>query len=89
MYGKTHTKETKELIKNSMKKYSNGVGIFDLNNNLIKSFDYAVDLADHLKISKVTVSKYLNKGLVYKKNVLFIYFKIIPFFFILFGIRTC
>jgi group I intron endonuclease len=73
MYGKTHTKETKELIRNGMKKYSNGVGIYDLDNNLIKSFDYAVDLADYLKVSKVTVSKYLNKGLVYNKMY---YFKV-------------
>ncbi|CAG8981751.1 hypothetical protein HYALB_00013232 [Hymenoscyphus albidus] len=37
--------KTKQLIRNSMKKYSNG----------IKSFYYAVDLADQFKISKVTV----------------------------------
>lgn len=50
-----------------------GVGIYDLNNNLIKSFDYATDLANYLNISKVTVSKYLNKGLVYKEMY---YFKV-------------
>ena len=51
MYGKTHTKETKELIRNGMKKYNSGVGIYDLHNSLIKSFNCATDLADHLKVS--------------------------------------
>ena len=49
-----------------LRKYSEGVGIYDLENNLVKSFDYAADLAKYLNISKLTVSKYLNKGLVYK-----------------------
>ena len=40
------------------KKYKNGIGLYDLNNNLLKSFDYASDLASYLNISKVTVSKY-------------------------------
>ncbi len=41
----------------------------------MQSFDYAVDLAKYLKLSKVTVSKYLNKGLLYN-NIY--YFKINP-----------
>lgn len=67
MYGKTHTDKTKQLMKLSKKKYSNGVGIYDLNNNLVKSFDYATDMADYLKVSKVTVGKYINKGLIHNK----------------------
>lgn len=35
-------------------------------NNLIKSFDYASDLATYLNVSKVTVSKYINKGLIFQ-----------------------
>jgi len=73
MYGKQHTKEDKELMRYSKKKYSNGVGIYDIHNNLINSFDYATDLASHLNISKVNLSKYLNKGLVYNKIY---YFKV-------------
>lgn len=41
-------------------KYLNGVGIFDLNNNLIKKFDNNVELAKHLNISKVTVGKWIK-----------------------------
>lgn len=64
MYGKKHTDKTKQLIRLSKKKHSNGVGIYDLNHNLVKSFDYASDMADYLKVSKVTVGKYINKGLI-------------------------
>lgn len=58
MYGKKHTDQTKKLIWLSKKRYEKGVGLYDL--KVIKSFDYASDLADYLKISKVTVSKYLK-----------------------------
>jgi group I intron endonuclease len=74
MYGKTHTNFTKDLMRSKKKKYENGIGLYDLNNNLVKSFDYPLDLANYLNISKVTVSKYLNKGLVYKDKY---YIKII------------
>lgn len=33
---------------------------------MIKRFDYASDLAIYLNVSKVTVSKYINKGLVFQ-----------------------
>jgi group I intron endonuclease len=73
MYGKTHTKQTKGLMRANKRKYPSGVGIYDLNNNLVKSFEYATDLAKYLNVSKVTISKYLNKGLLFK-NIY--YFKI-------------
>ena len=66
MFGKKHSEETRELMRSKKIKYLNGVGIYDLHNNLVKSFVYASDLAIYLKISKVTVSKYINKGLVFK-----------------------
>jgi hypothetical protein len=47
-------------------KYPKDVALYDLSNNLIKSFDYASYLAIYLNRSKVTVSKYMNKGLVFK-----------------------
>jgi group I intron endonuclease len=65
MFGKTHSEKTKDLMRNKKVKYPNGVGIYDLDNNLLKSFDYASDLAIYLNVSKVTVSKYINKGLVF------------------------
>lgn len=57
-----------------MSKYSSGIGIFDLNDNLISKFSNNTELAKHLNISRVTVAKYLNKGLVYKNTY---HFKII------------
>lgn len=71
MYGKIHSKDTKDLMRSRKKKYINGIGLYDLNNNLIKKFDYAADLAKYLNVSKVTVSKYLNKSLVYKNKYYF------------------
>lgn len=58
--------KTRDLMKSKKIKYTNGVGLYDLANKLIKRFDYASDLAKHLNVSKVTVSKYINDGLVYK-----------------------
>jgi group I intron endonuclease len=75
MYGKTHTLQSKNLVRIKRKKYLNGIGMYDLNNNLIKSFDYETDLANYLNISKFNVSKYLNKGLVYNNKY---YFKVNP-----------
>lgn len=57
-------------------KYPNGVGIYDLSNNLVKSFYYASDLAMYLNVSKVTLSKYITKGLVFKDKY---YLRINPF----------
>lgn len=52
-------------------KYSLGVGIYDLKDNLISKFKNNVELAKHLNISKVTVGKYLNSGLVYNRTYRF------------------
>lgn len=57
-------------------KYPNGVGIYDLYINLIKSFDYAKKNKIYLDRSKVTVSKYINKGLVFEGKY---YLKVNPF----------
>jgi hypothetical protein len=51
-----------------MSKHPEGVGIYDLNDNLISRFKNNVELAKHLNISRVTVGKYLNSGLVYNKT---------------------
>lgn len=78
MFGKTHSEETKNIMRIKKAKYPNGVGIYDLYNNLIKSFDYASDLAIYLDKSKVTVSKYINNGLVFEGKY---YLKVNPIFF--------
>lgn len=71
MYGKTHSEETKKAMAKKKNKYLSGVGIFDLNNNLIQKFDNNVELAKFLGISKVTVGKYLNNNLIYKDTYIF------------------
>jgi response regulator of citrate/malate metabolism len=54
-----------------MSKHPEGVGIYDLNDNLISKFKNNVELAKHLNISRVTVGKYLNSGLIYNKTYRF------------------
>jgi len=76
MMGKTHSEKTKDLMRSKKVKYPNGVGIYDLDNYLVKSFDYASDLAIYLNVSKVTVSKYINKGLIFQGKY---YLKVNPF----------
>lgn len=71
MFGKKHSDNTKELMAKKRNKYLNGVGIFDLEDNLIKKFDNNVELANYLNISKVTVGKYLNNELIYKNMYIF------------------
>lgn len=56
MYGKSHSEESKKLMAIKKNKYLKGVGILDLNDNLIKKFSNNVELANYLGISKVTNS---------------------------------
>lgn len=71
MFGKQHNEKTKKKISDRISKHPYGVGIYDLNNNLIKKFKNNVELAKNLTISKVTVGKYLNSDLVYKNQYRF------------------
>jgi len=71
MFGKSHSMETKNLISEKMSKYPLGVGIYDLDYNLIQTFRNNTELANYLNVSKVTVSKYLNNKLVYNKKYYF------------------
>ena len=56
-----------------MNKYPFGVGLYDLNNNLIKKFNNNAVMAKDLKIIIITVGKYIKIGKVF--NGLY-YFKI-------------
>lgn len=67
MFGKKHSEASKEAISSKLSKHPYGVGIYDLNDNLISKFKNNAKLAQHLNISRVTVGKYLNSGLVYNK----------------------
>lgn len=71
MCGKSHSEESKKIMAIKKNKYLNGVGIFDLNDNLIKKFSNNVELANYLGISKVTVGKYLKNKLIYKSVYIF------------------
>jgi group I intron endonuclease len=71
MFGKKHSEATKASMSEKKNKYPLGVGIYDLEDNLILKFNNNVELAKYLGISKVTVGKYLNSGLVYNKTYRF------------------
>lgn len=71
MFGKTHSDKTKKLMSLKRNKYINGVGIFDLDGNLIKKFNNNIELGHYLNISKVTVGKYLNNNLIYNNIYIF------------------
>lgn len=64
MFSRKHNEDTKKILALKQSKYENGVGIFDLEDNLLHRFNNNVELAKHLNISKVTVGKYLNNNLV-------------------------
>jgi len=72
MYEKSHSQEAKAIMRERRNKYSLGVGLFDLEGNLISKFKNNVELAKHLNISKVTVGKYLTSNLIYNN---YYYFK--------------
>lgn len=69
MYDSKHT--DKDLVKIRKNRYSNGIGIYDLKNNLLHKFNNNVELANYLNVSKVTVGKYLNNELIYKNSYRF------------------
>ena len=71
MYRRKHSEVAKASMSEKKNKYPLGVGLFDLDDNLILKFNNNVELAKHLNISKVTVGKYLNLGLVYNKTYRF------------------
>lgn len=71
MFGKKHSESAKAIMSDKKNKYTLGVGIYDLDDNLISRFKNNVELAKYLDISKVTVGKYLNSGLVYNKTFRF------------------
>ena len=64
MFGKKHSEATKASMVTppegceKKNKYPLGVGIYDLEDNLILKFNNNVELAKYLGISKVTAGKY-------------------------------
>jgi group I intron endonuclease len=66
-----HSLLSRELISIKNNKHLKGVGIYDLDDKLISKFKNNVELAKHLNISKVTVGKYLNSGIIYNNTYQF------------------
>lgn len=63
MFGKKHNETTKKkIISDKISKYLNGVGIYDLDDNLVFKFKNNSVLVKYLKISRVTVGKSLKSG---------------------------
>ena len=60
MFGKKHTMETKQKISLAKSKFS--LGLYDLDNNLIKTFINQIELAKFLILSKATICRYLKSG---------------------------
>lgn len=73
MFGRKHSEATKSLISIRLSKYPGGVGLYDLNYNLLNTFNNNVELAKYLKISKATAGRYIKSGKLYNKMY---YFKI-------------
>ena len=71
MYGKIYSDKIKKLMFINKNKYINGVGLFDLDGNLIKKFNNNVELGNYLNIFKVIVGKYLNNNLIYNNIYMF------------------
>ena len=57
MYGEIHSEETKAKMSERKNKHLLGVGIFDLDGNLISKHKNNVELAKHLNISKVCFAR--------------------------------
>lgn len=54
------------------KKYPFGVGLYDLNNNLIKKYNNNILLTIYLNISKTTVGKYIKLVKVFNNLYFFL-----------------
>lgn len=66
MFGKNHFTKTK--LKMSISKSKVFVGLYDINNNLIKTFFNQVELSKFLKLNKSTIGRYLkSKKLILNK----------------------
>ena len=46
----------------SLAKSKINLGLFDIDNNLIKTFINQIELAKYLNLSKITISRYLKSG---------------------------
>jgi group I intron endonuclease len=66
MFGKNHTVETRKKISEVMSK--NPLALYDLENNLIKTFRNQVELAAEFGVHKTTVSRKVRSGKIFNKK---------------------
>jgi group I intron endonuclease len=64
MYNKNHNENTKTKISISQSKRP--LALYDLNNQLIKTFLNQVELANYLNLHKTTISRYFRTGKMLK-----------------------
>ena len=57
MFGKKHAEYTGKKISHKLSRHPNGVGIYDLNDNLFLKFKNNTKLAYYLNITRVTTVK--------------------------------
>jgi hypothetical protein len=60
MFGRKHSMETKLIL--SLAKSKISLGLFDIDSNLINSFNNQVEISKYLNISKSTVGRLLKSG---------------------------
>lgn len=64
MFGKTQSESTKNLM--SIKKSIRPLGLYDKNYNIIKKYSNQVELANKFNVHKITVSRYIKSGKLFK-----------------------
>jgi group I intron endonuclease len=60
MFNKTHKIESKKKM--SLAKSKTSLGLYDIENNLIKKFINQVELGKYLNLHKTTIGRYLKTG---------------------------
>ena len=60
MFNTKHTIEAKKKISDALSK--NRIGLYDINNNLLKTFKNQVELASEYGVFKGTIGRYLRSG---------------------------
>nr|WVH38018.1 GIY-YIG endonuclease [Ganoderma leucocontextum] len=68
MFNKTQSTESKLKISLALSKTP--LGLYDKDNNLIKTFVNQVELAAEFGVFKTTISSYIKSGKLLKKNII-------------------
>jgi len=66
MFGKTQSECTKNIM--SIKKSIRSLGLYDKNDNIIEKYSNQVELANKFNVHKITVSRYIKSGKLFKGN---------------------